>query len=92
MKQKVIELAPKSGLKSKLGLLAVSALLAGSQAAQAAYSVVTYNDTDGTVAFTPENLTTPIIAGVVAAVGAGAVLFVIAKGVRWVMGMVARGR
>lgn len=59
--------------------------------AASAYDLLT--ETAGVVAFTPDNLTAPIIAGIVLAVAAGTVIFVIFKGVRMVLkgiGLIAR--
>jgi len=55
------------------------AAVVGVTNAQAA--LVTY--TSGEVTFTPSEIITPIITGVIAAVGAAASLVVISVGVRW---------
>ena len=66
---------------------AAALALAGATSVQAgAMDIVTYSN--GEVGFTPENLVGPVVTGVVAAVGAGAVLVVISVGVRWIYRMV----
>jgi hypothetical protein len=49
--------------------------------------IITYSGTNG-VTFHPGTVVTPVITGVIAAVGAAAALFVIAVGIRWLYGMV----
>lgn len=77
------------GFACTVGAAIAGVLVASPAPVQAAYEIVEYDDVAGTVAFTPENLTAPIVAGVVAAVAAGAVLFVIARGVRWIWRMLS---
>lgn len=58
-------------------------------AAQAQYNIVSYDAEDG-VTFTPSALTSPIVLAVVAAVSAGATIFVISTGVSWIWRMLSR--
>jgi hypothetical protein len=67
--------------------LALLALLNAVPAARAGYDIVT-TDGSGNVTFTPGSLVTPILTGVVAAVGSAAALIVLAVGVRWIYRMV----
>ncbi len=55
--------------------------------ARASYDIVS-TDGSGNVTFTPGSLVTPILTGVVAAVGSAAALIVLAVGVRWIYRMV----
>ena len=78
-----------NSVKRNAGKLVAAGAVVGAFAAskaQAAMDIVTYSN--GEVAFTPENLVGPVVTGVVAAVGAGAVLVVISVGVRWIYRMV----
>jgi hypothetical protein len=67
--------------------LAVIALLQTVPSARAGYDIVS-TDGSGNVTFTPGSLVSPILTGVVAAVGSAAALIVLAVGVRWIYRMV----
>lgn len=66
---------------------ALVTLFALTAPAWAAYDIVS-TDGSGNVTFTPGSLVTPILTGVVAAVGSAAALVVLAVGVRWIYRMV----
>ena len=63
---------------------AVVAGLALSASPSYAVDVLTYDDVNGTVAFTPENLSAIAIQALVAAIAAGAVVVAIIKGWRYI--------
>jgi hypothetical protein len=67
--------------------LAVIALLQTVPSARAGYDIVS-TDGSGNVTFTPGSRVSPILTGVVAAVGSAAALIVLAVGVRWIYRMV----
>lgn len=71
--------------RAAAGLVALALCLFVNNA-QAAYNIVAA-DSNGDVTFTPSVLGVPILTAVVAAVGSGAALVVIAIGVAWVYRM-----
>lgn len=76
-------------LKSRvLGWVAMAFVAMLFMAPKSAAAIVSYNDGTGEVTFSPGDVVTPVITGVIAAVGAAAALFVIAIGIRWLYRMV----
>ena len=73
-------------IKKTFAAAAALTAAAGTTVQAGSMDIVTYSN--GSVGFTPENLVGPVVTGVVAAVGAGAVLVVISVGVRWIYRMV----
>jgi len=68
---------------NKLGALVLAAVAVGAMQANAALSdVVSY--ASGEVTFAPSNVVTPVITGIIAAIGAAAAIFVIVVGIRWI--------
>lgn len=70
----------------KVMLLGLLGLVLFNLPAYAITNIVSY--ADGEVTFSPGGLVTPIISGVVAAVGAAIALVLIAVGVRWIYKMI----
>lgn len=74
-----------AGAKHRVALAAVGGLMLLPSGAQAQLTnLVAYDSGTGDVTFTPGGLVTPIIAGVIAAIGAGAALMIVTVGIRWV--------
>jgi hypothetical protein len=73
--------------KARVSLIA-GLVAACAFASSASAAIVSYNDGTGEVTFSPGDVVTPVITGVIAAVGAAAALFVIAIGIRWLYRMV----
>lgn len=72
------------GAKAVLAVCTLGTLVLSGVSGQAQTNLVAYNEGTGAVTFTPGFIMTPIIGGVIAAVGAGVALVIIAVGVRWV--------
>ena len=70
-----------------LGFVALCAL-ALSMGNVLAADLVTYTEATGAVSFEPGGVVTPVITGVIAAVGAAAALFIISLGIRWLYKLV----